>query len=248
VISRSFHLVRLAVNKLARLGFQDVIIATDHGFFLNPSLEAGDVCTKPAGSWLAVHDRMLLGQSSASGSGDAASLVQPAEHLGLRGDFAQVAVPRAMVGYSSGMSYFHGGLSLQEALTPVIALRLKAQEKKSESQLKLVLNYKQGAKKITTRLPVIDVSVAGQGSFLGDEGVEFFLEAHDARGKVVGEAKLGGPVNPATRIIRLKAGESAQITLKMDADYEGKFSVKALSPSTGATLGEAMALETDYMV
>ncbi|MFM8320702.1 MAG: PglZ domain-containing protein [Chloroflexota bacterium] len=248
LISRTFQWVRLAVNKLAKLGFQEVVIATDHGFFLNPSLEAGDVCAKPAGSWLAVHDRMLLGQSSAAGSGDSANLVQPAGHLGLRGNFAQVAVPRAMVGYSAGMNYFHGGLSLQEALTPVIVLRLKAQEKKSESALKLGLSYKQGAKRITTRLPVMDVAVSGQASFLGEEGLEFVLEAHNSHGKVVGEAKLGGPVNPATRIIRLKAGESAQIALKMDPNYEGKFTVKALSPSTGATLGEALALETDYVV
>jgi hypothetical protein len=96
---------------------------------------------------------------------------------------------------------------------------------------------------------VIEVSLEGQTSlFSGEQTVEFLLEAHSPRGRVVGEAKPGGPVNPATRVICLKPGEIIQITLKMDMDYEGKFSVKALDPNTHAALGKAINLETDYTV
>ena len=154
-----------------------------------------------------------------------------------------------MVAYRSGLFYFHGGASLQEALVPVISVRIRAPEKKVEAQLSILLNYKRGAKKITTRLPVIEVSLAGQSSlFPGEQSVEFFLEAHNPKGKVVGEAKPGGLVNPATRVIHLKPGDPLQVTLKMDLDYEGKFSVKALDPNTLAAFGPSLDLETDYMV
>ncbi len=49
LISRTFQRIRSAIHKLAEMGFQDAIIVTDHGFFLNTAIEAGDVCAKPPG-------------------------------------------------------------------------------------------------------------------------------------------------------------------------------------------------------
>ncbi len=245
LISRSFQRVRNAIHKLREMGFQEAVILTDHGFFLNTAFEPGDVCVKPPGNWVSVHDRMLLGD----GVGDANNLVMSCESLGIPGEFSQAALPKSMVAYRAGLSYFHGGASLQEALVPVISVRIRMPEKKVAAPLSVTLNYKRGGRKITTRLPVIEVSLTGQSSlFPSEQTIECILEAHSPKGKVVGEAKPGGPVNPATRIIRLKAGETLQVTLKMDLDYEGKFSVKALDPTTLAALGPALELETDYTV
>ncbi len=245
LISRTFQRIRSAIHKLAGLGFQDALILTDHGFFLNTATEAGDVCVKPSGEWVNVHERMLLGD----GSTDPANLVLAVETTGIRGDFNQAATPRALVSYRAGLTYFHGGLSLQEALVPVISVRMRAPEKKVEAQLSVLLNYKHGAKKITTRLPVIEVAITGQSSMFGGEtSLDILLEAHDYKGRVVGEAKPGGPVNPATRLITLKPGEAIAVTLKMELDFEGKFTVKALAPTTLAALGKALELETDYTV
>lgn len=66
IILDSLKHIRVAIHKLKAAGFQDVVIATDHGFFLNSSAEAGDVCSKPSGTWLTIHDRSLLGD----GTGD----------------------------------------------------------------------------------------------------------------------------------------------------------------------------------
>ena len=59
--------IRVAVHKLKDSGFDDIVIATDHGFFLNAQAEAGDVCTKPSGDWINVHERTLLGVCAAEG-------------------------------------------------------------------------------------------------------------------------------------------------------------------------------------
>jgi len=242
LISRTFQKIRSAIYKLRDLGFQDVIIVTDHGFFLNTAIEPGDICTKPSGKWINVHERTLLGD----GIGDASNLVLPSEMYGIKGDFNQVAVPRALVAYRAGQWYFHGGISLQEAIIPVIAVRIRAAENGIGSKLSIILSYKRGSKKITTRLPVIEVETGASDLFAQE--TDLLIEAYDVKGNVVGEAKLGGPVNPATRIITLKPGDTIPITIKMEMDFEGKFIVKALDPITQTALGKQLELETDYTV
>lgn len=235
--------IRVAIHKLKKAGFQDVIIATDHGFFLNAQAEAGDVCVKPSGNWINVHERSLLGD----GTADSHSFVVSAEKLGVRGEFAQVGGPRSMAPYRSGMLYFHGGASLQEAVVPVLVAKLGSAEQPAVQQATVVLSYKNGAKRITTRLPVLDVLLESFDMFSQGEDFEILLEAHNKKGNVVGEAKPGGSVNAATGTVTLKPGDRLQVTLRMQMEYEGKFTVKALNPTT-LTAYDTLELETDYAV
>ena len=129
----------------------------------------------------------------------------------------------------------------------MIAVRLRTGEEPEPKQLQVALNYRRGAKRITTRLPVIEVSVASADLFSVGAELEILLEAHDKKGQVVGEAKPGGPVNPATHTISLRAGEVIQVPLKMELEYEGKFTVKALDPTTLVAHAK-LDLETDYTV
>jgi hypothetical protein len=243
VIADSLKRVRVAIHKLREMGFDDAIIATDHGFFLNAYAGAGDTCKKPPGNWIALHERSLLGE----GTADDANFVLSTGRLGIRGDFAQIAGPRGIVAYRTGMLYFHGGASLQETVVPVIAVRLGAGVQKEQQRFDITVTYKRGAKKITTRLPVVEVSVKGSDLFSLGAEVEILLEAHDKSGKVVGEAKTGGPVNAATGTITLRSGDTQQVTLKMDLEFEGKFTVKAMDPTTFA-IHSKLDLETDYTV
>ena len=234
--------IRVAVHKLAKAGFHQVIIATDYGFFLNAQAQAGDVCAKPAGTWVMVHDRCLLGD----GVADSHSFVIRAEKLGVRGDFNQVAGSRSMAPYKAGLLYFHGGASLQELVVPVLAIKLEPAGAPVLEQATVHISYKNGATRITTRLPVIDVLLEGD-IFSQAADFEILLEAQDKKGNVVGEAKAGGLVNPATGTLTLKPGERVQVTLKMQMDFEGKFIVKALNPTTLAVYC-SLGLETDYTV
>ncbi|MFN3842713.1 MAG: PglZ domain-containing protein [Rehaibacterium terrae] len=237
-------LIRVALHKLRGMGFKEAVIATDHGFFLNAQAEAGDVCKKPIGAWpFNAHDRMMLGE----GSSDGHSLVVASEKLGIRGDFAQAALPRSMAPYRAGHLYFHGGASLTEAVVPVLLARLDAAEQPKMAKVAIELSYKNGAKRITTRVPVIEVTLVSDDMFSQGMSVEILLEAQDSKGNVVGEPRPGGEVNPATRTLSLMPGQRKQIALRMDPDFEGKFSVKALNPMTLASYC-ALNLETDYTV
>ena len=110
-----------------------------------------------------------------------------------------------------------------------------------------MLSYKNGVRKVTTRLPVVTLTVEGTDMFSLDSDFEILLEAHDRKGAIVGEAKPGGPVDAATGTVRLKPGGQEQVTVRMSMEFDGKFTLKALNPVTMA-MYSSLELETDYAV
>ncbi|WPL18215.1 PglZ domain protein [Thiorhodovibrio winogradskyi] len=243
-LTHALKRIRVAVTMLKAQGFREVIIATDHGFVINTHAGSGDTCAKPAGDWLCVHDRCLLGQ----GAEDPQHFNLPADKLGVRGDFPRLAGPLSLAAYRGSLDYFHGGASLQELVVPVIRLQLKAADQPSLQQARVTLSYKQGlSQRITTRVPVFEVAVEAQDLFSQESEFEILLEAQDKKGNVVGEAKPGGLVDPASGTIRLKPGDQVKIALKMSMEYEGKFKVLALNPNTMRIFAQ-LELETDYTV
>lgn len=235
--------IRMAIHKLKAAGFMQVVIASDHGFVMNTHAGAGDTCTKLEGDWINIHNRCLLGV----GGSDSHHYVINTEKAGIRGDFANIAGPLSLAAYQSGVLYFHGGASLQECIVPVICLEMEPGEDASLEQAAVVLNYKNGAKRITTRLPVVEIGVQSQSLFSQDNECEILLEAYDKKGNSVGSAKSGGVVNAATGTITLMSGSNVKVTLKMDMEFEGKFKLKALNPAT-MTVYDQLDLETDYTV
>jgi hypothetical protein len=245
LIPGTLKMIRVALHKLRGMGFREAVIVTDHGFFLNAQAEAGDVCVKPQGKWpVNAHDRMMLG----TGTADGHSLVVSAGKVGIRGDFPQAAMPRSMAPYRAGHLYFHGGASLAEAVVPVLVARLDTTAHADLRRAAVALSYKNGARRITTRLPVIEVILVADDMFSQDISLEILLEAQDSKGNVVGEPRPGGEVNPATRTMTLMPGQRRQIALRMDDEFRGKFAVKALNPTTLAlaSKGSELILETDY--
>jgi hypothetical protein len=243
LLQQTLKRIRVAIRKVKDAGFNDVVIATDHGFFLNAHAQAGDLCGRPGGTWIAVHDRSLLGE----GAADSANFAMPAERAGIRGSFGVFAGPRSMAPYRRGLLYFHGGASLQEAIVPVLTVRLKKEKLPDLATASVILSYRTGAKKITTRLPVIEIAVESSDIFSQATEFEIMLEARDKKGNVVGEPKAGGAVNAATGTVTLRPGEKQQITLRMAMEFEGKFTATALNPTTMTTYSE-LNLETDYAV
>ena len=235
--------IRATLQKLRDKGFHEAIIATDHGFYLNAQSEAGDVCSKPMGTWPFATYRSMLGQ----GGSDNNSVILPCDKAGIRGDYASFATPRSMSPYRSGLLYFHGGASLPESVVPVLVVKLEKPPQQDIHKFSVELSYKGGAKRITSRRPVVVVTPLMEDIFSRNTDFEIMLEAQDAKGRVVGEAKPGGVVNPATRTIHLKPGNSESITLCMLDDFEGSFTIKALDPSTLKSFKD-LKLETDYPV
>ena len=244
LVHQTLKSIRVAVHRLKSADFTDIVIVTDHGFFLNGHADAGDLCAKPEhGDWVNVHDRALVGE----GVGDTQNFAIAAEKVSIRGNFSIFCAPRSMAPYRRGLHFFHGGPSLQEAIVPVITVKLQESAGAESPVATVHLFYKSGAKRITTRLPVVDLLVESGDLFSQEAESEIMLEAHDSNGNVVGEAKRGDPVNPATGTLTLKSGHHQQVTIRMNLEFEGKFTLKALNPVTMAAYA-SIRLETDYAV
>jgi len=236
--------IRVSIHRLGQAGFTDVVIATDHGFFLNGHSNAGDICAKPSvGDWITVHDRSLLG----TGGADPHNFVIPAEKAGIRSDIECFGAPRSLAPYRRGLRFFHGGPSLQEAVVPAITVALQVQDEQEPAMANVQLSYKNGVKRITTRLPVVDLAIESTDMFAQGADFEILLEAQDRSGNVVGEARKGDPVDPATGTLTLRSGQHQQVTIRMDLEFEGKFTLKAFNPVT-MTAYASITLETDYAV
>jgi hypothetical protein len=242
-ITNALRRIRMALHRLAKAGFKEAVIATDHGFFVNTHAGAGDVCAKPEGNWLVEHDRCALGDGAVANT----HYMLPADKAGIRGDVGKLTGPLTLAAYRSGLQYFHGGASLQECVVPVLTVHLKAEVQPEVTRALVRLSYKNGASKVTTRVPVIEIAADADGFNFTESAFEILLEAQDAKGNVVGEARSGGAVNAATGTLTLHAGEKVQVTLKMQLEFEGKFKVKALNPKTDELYCQ-IDLATDYTV
>ena len=233
-----------AVGKLKKAGFHHVVIATDHGFALNASTtSAGNTLSKPPGDWLEVKNRCLLG----TGSGGPDFVAVPKEHVGIAGDFPTYVAPRSFATFSKRHGYFHEGLSLPENVIPVLEVDLANDEPAGKSVVEIELRYRgESTGVVTTRRPMLDVSVFGGDLFACD--VVFKLEVRSTalkEEKAVGEAASSPHVDPATGLVRLKMGQAARVPIRLDDVFVGAFQVRAVDAETGVIYGSPLHLKAE---
>tara|TARA_R110002096_G_scaffold233047_2_gene423006 strand:+ start:2658 stop:5174 length:2517 start_codon:yes stop_codon:yes gene_type:complete len=232
------------ISRVGELGFDEAVIATDHGFLLFSDQIAGNDVKPPPGNWLVKKSRCLLG----TGESDSDNLVMPADQLGIPGDMKHYAVPRNLIPYSGKDLYYHEGLSLQECVLPCLTVELPTPERgKKASGIRLMLSYRQGkSDRISMRRPVIDLAWPEADLFAEESEKEVVVEAIDAKEKIVGTAASGQTVNPATGGVRIQPGAAISVGLAMNDDFSGKFTVRVLDANTNVTLAE-LPLKTAYL-
>jgi hypothetical protein len=96
---------------------------------------------------------------------------------------------------------------------------------------------------VTTRRPSIEIACFGDSFF--DEPIDVMIEA------VSNDIQIGNPasseyVNPTSGFIEITPGQSVKVTLALNDEFEGKFTLYAKSPASGIILSE-INLETDYL-
>ncbi|MDB4662916.1 hypothetical protein OAE61_04720, partial [Verrucomicrobiales bacterium] len=232
------------ITRVGELGFDEAVIATDHGFLLFSDQVAGNHASPPPGNWIVKKSRCLLG----TGEADSANFVMPAEQLGIPGDMKHYAVPKNLIPYSGKHLYYHEGLSLQECVLPCLTVELAAPEKGKKARgISLMLSYRQGkSDRIPMRRPVIDLAWPEPDLFAEESEREVVVEAIDAKDNVVGVASSGQTLNPATGGVRIQPGAAISVGLAMTDDFSGKFTVRVLDANTNITLAE-LPLKTAYL-
>lgn len=234
--------IQLAVNRLAEAGFTRAVLTSDHGFAWMQRTSAGNAINKPPGQWSMAKDRALLGE----GTADAHCMVLSAADAGIRSSIPHIAVPKGMATFTSGVTYFHGGISPQECILPVLDVQLKAVNKSAPTpRVDITLTYRGSSRgTITSLIPTLELSYPAADLF-GPASVRLLLQGMDKSGKVVGEAASSAVVDPVSREINLERGKAIKVPLRLKEGFEGAFQVAAVDPVTGTTFA-TIKLETAF--
>lgn len=152
----------LAARKLAGQGFEKLVIAADHGYLFGEDLAESDKIDVPGGKTVLPHRRVWVGQGAAAND---SYLLTEVARFGAASDF-EMAVPWNIAGFRTAgpSAYFHGGLSPQEILLPVIVATPKNLGA-TQGARKLIWDVSVGSAKITARFFSVRIQARSQGLF-----------------------------------------------------------------------------------
>jgi hypothetical protein len=223
--------IGVAISKLARMGFDHVVIATDHGFMLRPVSGPGDACELPPGEWLVRKTRCVLGNGG--NTSDPANFVIDRAKLGIEGDFNQFATPRAFLPYDGSTDYFHEGLSPQENFLPCLVINLATSAVARSGGTPDVFINTRGRTAVTTLCPSFSLEWR-QEEFSLDGDKVFLIQVLDAAGAEVASLAMGDNVDHMTQRVTLQPGRPTKFGVVLKDGYAGEFTIKALDPETMA--------------
>ncbi len=237
-------LIEKAITKILKLssalkvaGYEEFVLAADHGFVLLDQYRAGNKCERPTGDWKLKKSRCVAG----TGNKDEDHIELHSQDLGIKSEVDQFLFLKHYATYERGKQFFHEGLSLQEIITPCLTFKPKSKHKEERIEVNLTYRGKTSGT-ITTLRPSLELATFG--GFFG-ETIDIAIEA------IAGDTLVGKPapseaVNSTTGHIELNPGATMKFSLAMEEDFEGTFTVYAKLPASGVILSE-ITLETDYL-
>lgn len=216
------------VKSVVSSGFTRVLISADHGHVMLPEIPAGDVIQGPPGGWLENKRRCRLGSGLSGGSG---TITLKAGHVGIQGDVQEICLPIGFRVFSDGEGYFHGGLSLQEAVVPVIVFRADLEKQTVSGKPEVDVRYR--SDRFTSR--VIGLKFFLHGDIFGTPA-QVRIEAYDGKGakaNLVGEAADCEARDEKTREVTLQANKEAPVPMLIDPDFDGpEIEIRVSDPQT----------------
>jgi hypothetical protein len=242
------HDLHRAFRILASLGVERFVVAADHGYIFGEELDESMKVDPPRGETVDLHRRVWIGRG---GETSDSFLRARLADFNLGSDL-EIATPWGFGGFKvsgGAKAFFHGGLSLQELIIPVLTLSPRAGstvERGSRFSFDLIA----GSKKISTRF--FSVQVKGSATvFFESEPPKIRIEVR-AEGKVVStpvSASYG--FVEATADVQLKLIEEGNreiepntITLLIQDDApRGLASVHLLDATSGVELKKLPKIE-----
>jgi len=198
-----------AARNLAKFGINNIIITSDHGFIFGDEIESDMKIEPPGGKQIELHRRAWIG---VGGTEDPAYIrFEKEKHVDI--DDVDIAVPLGFgVFISQGglKSYFHGGMSPQEIIIPILIL--KSKQKTEIFSGPIIWDIKLKKEKITTRTATIEVT--GRGASLEISPCKIRVEVKE-NDDIVAEA-FGSTYgfNEDTKEIQLRIEEGNSLSIE----------------------------------
>jgi hypothetical protein len=201
-----------AVKRLAVAGIERFVITADHGHQFSVRKEGDMKTDSPGGDTVALHRRCWVGRGGAAPPG---TVRVSGPQLGYDTDLDFVfPVGLGVFKAGGGLSYHHGGLSLQETVIPVITFRMPTSEAKTAStELAVLIDV---LNKVTNRLFPVRFLVQ---SLLAEESVPVrLLLIHE--GLEAGAARMatGAEFDDATGVMRVAVNTEVSAVVMLADD------------------------------
>jgi hypothetical protein len=231
------ELLRNVVAKLGQAGIRRIVIAADHGFVtVSRGLGSNRSIDPPAGGVGRLHRRGWVGRGASTTE---STLRVSLASTGVPSD-ADLIAPRGLAVFRAGGSkqFFHGGLSPQELVVPVIVIDTEP----ARAPMELRVDVSIAGGRITTGAFAATVEFSGD---LFTNEITVRVVAKGAKGNgVVARVVSGDGYDPATGSIDLRSDRPApvltfQVTSNLERD--ATVEVEVLDARTGVRLGSAEA-------
>lgn len=157
------HQLKRAFRALREMGVQAIVVAADHGYLYGDDLISGMKIDAPGGETADLHRRVWIGRGGTAG---AAYMRAKTSDFGL-GDEYEIAAPWNFACFKAkggASAYFHGGLSPQELIIPVVTLTPK-HKKAASAEGEIVWKLIAGSQKISTRFFSVQVTGVAAGLY-----------------------------------------------------------------------------------
>jgi hypothetical protein len=225
------NVLQTAVAKLLHAGIQQVVITADHGFLAVRQLGGDRRIDKPSTGTGESHRRAWIGRG---GTGSDSTVKVPLSAFGIAGDL-DIITPRGLGVFTSGggLQFFHGGLSPQELIVPVIVCTAVDESPDPKYQIGLAVAGEQ----ITTGVLAVTLTMTG----------DLFTRASRVRvqlmqgGSQVGMVVGGDGVDRSTETIDATVDIPLVISLRVTANLIAGTTVdlEVLDAATGVRLETA---------
>jgi PglZ domain len=195
--------LRRGVRVLADHGIKTIVLVADHGHLFAEEIGEDMKIEAPGGKVEDLHRRVWIG---VGGTSEPSYLRTSLASLGVESEF-DIATPWTFAVFKSkggGRAYFHGGMSPQELIVPVVVMRsvLKAAAPSAGIQWTL----KPGTAKLTTRF--FSVQITGeQSSLFGIEPPTVRIELRANKRPVSQPVSASYGFENATGEVKLKPAE-----------------------------------------
>jgi len=155
--------LRRGVRMLVDMGIERIVLVADHGHLFADELSEDMKVDSPGGETADLHRRVWVGHG---GNADDAFLRAPLSALGMQGDF-DLATPWTFACFKckgGAKAYFHGGLSPQELLVPVMILS-PSSKPSTGPPVGITWTLVPGSQKLTTRFFSVQLTGVNSGLF-----------------------------------------------------------------------------------
>jgi len=239
--------LRRGVRVLADNGIQTIVLVADHGHLFADEIGEDMKIESPGGKAEDLHRRVWVG---VGGNSEPSYLRTSLASLGVESEF-DIATPWTFAVFKSkggGRAYFHGGLSPQELIVPVVVMHSAVKPSAPSTGIQWVLTT--GTTKLTTRFFSVQITGSESGLF-GFEPPKVRIELRANKKPVSTPVSASYGFEDSTGEVKLKFAENDNkriepntITVRLTEEISQKtVGVYLLDATTGAELAAPLTVD-----